>query len=168
MSKGLRVLGALLTLVATYVLTFFGEGAFLGWGYPALLHLPEIFTDPGSYVISLPPVMGYVIGILLALFLLAGVLQLLGVAKKGIGILGGVVALLGSLFQIIVLFTGATVIPAEYGIYLLLFVGSPLVPGTIPYHLAITTTSSGTPIGLGLVVLIIGGILGLIGTIGDD
>lgn len=168
MSKVLRLLGALMTLVATYVLTFFGEGPFIGWGYPALLTLPEIFADPASYAISLPPVMGYVIGIVLALFLLAGVLQLIGVASRGLGIIGGIIALLGSLFMVIVLFTGADIIPAQFGIYLLLFIGPPLVPGTIPYSLVITTTGLGTPVGLGLVVLILGGILGLVGQRDND
>ena len=162
------VLGGLLTLVSTYVLTFYANGASIMWGYPAISVIPDIFTNPGSYVLGLPDAMGYVIGVLLALFLLAGVLQILGAANRGIGALGGIFALIGALFFTGVLMLGPSVVPGEVIIYLILFLGPELVPGIIPYHFGVTATALGGTLGLGSIVLILGGIIGMIGVAKKD
>ena len=168
MSKKLMVLGGLLTLVSTYVLTFYANGSSYIWGYPALLILPDIFMNPGSYVLSLPPAMGYVIGVLMALFLLAGVLQILGAANRGIGTLGGIFALIGALFFTMVLMIGTSVIPVEVVLYMILFSGPALVPGTIPYHFGVAATTFPGTLGLGTFVLILGGVIGMIGVAKKD
>jgi len=163
MGKGLIIIGGLLTLVSTYVLTFYANGSLYAWGYPALSLVPDIFTNPGNYVVSLPPVMGYAIGVLLVIFLLAGLLQMLGVANRGLGTLGGVFALLGCGYITMVFMTGTMLIPLEYTAYVNLFAGPALIPGTIPFHFGWATTEFPGTLGLGILVLLAGGILGLIG-----
>ena len=163
MGKRLIILSGLLTLIATYVLTFYAIGGNYTWGYPAIMHLPDMFVFPSSYVMGLPTFMGYVAAILILLFLASGILQLIGAASRGIGIFGSIIALLGSLYFVFILMTGVTVIPYQYGWYFVLFNGGPLVPGAIPYHIGVASTVLPGTMGLGLVVLILGGILGLVG-----
>ena len=167
-NKALTLLGAVLTLAGTYALSFYRNGPLFAWGYPALQLLPDIFTNPGMYVISLPSYAGYVVGALLALFLLAGVLQLIGAAVRGLGLLGSLFAVLGSLYVVLVLLTGTSLIPLEYAAYIDLFAGPEYMAGMIPYHFAVTTTAYPGTLGLGAPVTIVGGILGLLGTASKD
>ncbi len=162
--KPLMVLGGLLTLVSMYVLSIYRSGALYVWGYPAIQLIPDMFMNPGAYVVSLPDLAGYLVAVLFVLFLISGVLQLLGVASRAVGVLGGVFACAGAAYFVLVLLTGTSILPLEAAAYIDLFAGVEFVPGIIPYHFPVMATVYPGTMGLGAIVLVAGGVLGLIGT----
>jgi hypothetical protein len=152
-----------------YVLSSYQNGPLFVWGYPAIQQVPNMFTNPGAYVISLPELAGYLVGVLFVLFLAAGVLQLLGLGSRAVGALGSIMALAGGVYIVLILMTGTTLVGAEIASYLDIFAGAEFMAGLIPYHynlgsLGLTGPFPGT-IGPGGIVILVGGLLGLVGSL---
>ena len=90
--KILMILGGLITIVATYVFAFYEliPGVFYGWGIGAWVFVPDIFAS-GEIMLIL-------IEIFIILFLLAGVIQLIGVKSRIVGFIGSLLALGGFIY----------------------------------------------------------------------
>lgn len=158
LGKTLSILGGVLTLVSTYLLTFWGSGMVYGSGIGAIMNIPDIFMNPGTYAGTLPEFMGYVIAALLLFFLFAGILELAGAGSRGASAIGGFLALIGGIYFLLGLEFSS--LPLDISLYSnILFGGSAIVDGILPFHLTIGN------VGVGTYVLFAGGVLGLIGAL---
>ncbi|MHA2008747.1 MAG: hypothetical protein ACXABO_16215 [Promethearchaeota archaeon] len=164
--KILVLIGALLTLVSTFFLSFFstpfpgipvipGIGDY-GWGIGFIFNLPNVLSDGASVAsaIGADVMVVYIVSIVFIVFLLSGILQLIGLASR-------VVAVIGSIFPIVV---GVLILLISFGIldygnYLTLFTYDAIAEGIFPFDLALGSVSLGTYTLLG------GGVLGLVGGI---
>jgi len=149
------ILGALLTLVSTFFLSFFAVvGDYYGSGIGFAFNIPDIMADPGSYV-SGEDMVVYIVAIVFIVFLVSGVIQLIGIASRAFAIIG----------SIIVLGVGVTILLAILDVfpditpYASLLVGEAIAPGVWPFDVALGDAS------LGVYTLLAGGALGLIGGI---
>ena len=145
--KILMILGGLITLVATYVFAFYVliPGTWYGWGIAAWVFVPDAFASGDIMVI--------LIEIFIILFLVAGVIQFIGVKSRVIGFIGSLLALGGFIYFMLIEFS----LISSTAIYALLFAGVPL--GPLPIHVAVGSFAS-----LGTYLLAGGAVLGLIGT----
>ena len=156
--KILILIGALLTLVSTFFLTF-GETLFLdiyASGIGFLFNIPDIITDADVFALLMGEevMIVYILAIVYIVFLLSGILQLVGLASR-------VVAIIGSILPIVV---GALIILIYSEIldmaqYTILFWREPIVDGIFPFDLPLGAVS------LGAYTLLAGGVLGLVGGI---
>ncbi|MHA1641683.1 MAG: hypothetical protein ACTSVX_03000 [Promethearchaeota archaeon] len=146
--KVLSILGGIIVLLSTYLLTFYSLGSTYGYGIAAWVNLTDLFTAVAPWYV-------YIAAVLIVLFLLSGFFLLIGAGKRGLAIFGGIFALLGGIYLLITILFN--ILPLEVEIYILWFAGDALVSGIIPFHVAIGNA------GLGLYVLLGGAILGFIG-----
>lgn len=156
--KVLILIGALLTLVSTFFLSFFattvpGE---LASGLGFAFNIPDILGNAAGYAISMSieVMVVYILTIVYLVFLISGILQLVGLASR-------VVAIIGSILPIVV---GVLILLIHLGIlnmldYTRLFWGVPIVDGIVPFDLPLG------PVSLGTYTLLAGGVLGFIGGI---
>jgi hypothetical protein len=163
--KILTLIGGILTLIATYLLTFYGNGPFVLWGIGGWINIPSMFTDPGSWVLSLPIFMSYIIAILVILFLIAGVLVLIGIKVRAIGIIGAIFGVFGGVYFLLCLFTGTSFLPLDFIAYVDVFGSIAIVEGIFPFHLGLGASAFPGTVGLGSYVLLGGGILSFIGAL---
>jgi len=145
LGKILMILGGIITIVATYVFTFYAFPPFYGWGIGAWLIVADAFAS-GEIMIIL-------IEIFIILFLIAGVIQFIGVKSRAVGFIGSLLALGGFIYFMLIEFS----LISSTAIYALLFVGEAL--GPLPIHISV-----GSFAGLGVYLLAGGAVLGLIGT----
>ena len=163
--KILSLLAGILTIVATFFLSWVPEVVTPGYyvyGIGIVNNLPGMFTnaDALGLILGIPGFAIYIIAGILIVFLISGVLQLIGIKSRAFAIIGsifvlliGILTLLGVLNVVINLLWVENIFGAP----------APLVAGIIPYDLALG------PASLGLYVLIAGGALGLIaGFMGRD
>ena len=94
-----------------------------------------------------------IIEIFIVLFLLAGLLQLIGLKSRAVGFIGSLLALGGFIYFMLIEFS----LISSTAIYALLFVGDAL--GPLPFHIGLGSFAS-----LGAYVLAGGAVLGIIGT----
>jgi len=153
--KILIIIGALLTLVSTFFLSFFVNGSDLGSGLGFVFNIADIMANPGNYVPGETMIV-YIVAIVYIVFLISGVLQLLGLASRVIAIIGSIIVLAVSILMILTLLNILT----AYTPYLTLLISSPIVPGILPYNLSLGSMGS-----LGTYTLLAGGVLGLVGGI---
>jgi hypothetical protein len=156
--KILVLVGALLTLVSTFFLTF-GATVFPGAyasGLGFVFNIPNILTDAASYAALMGEdvMIVYILTIVYIVFIISGVLQLVGLASR-------VVAIIGSILPIVV---GVLILLIYLGIldmaqYTVLFWRSQIVDGILPFDLPLGAVSLGT------YTLLAGGVLGLVGGI---
>jgi hypothetical protein len=163
--KILTLIGGILTLVATYLLTFYGNGPFVLSGIGAWMNIPEMFANPSAWVLSLPEFMAYIIAILIIIFLVTGAIILIGIKVRALGIIGAIFALFGGVYFLLCLFTGLSFLPIEFVAYIDAFGGDAIVEGIFPFHLGLGVSAFTGTVGLGTYVLLGGGILGFIGAI---
>ena len=149
------ILGALLTLASTFFLSFFDAGlAGYGSGLGFVFNIGDIMANPGDYV-SGESMTVYIVAIVFIVFLISGVLQLIGVASRAFAFIG----------SIIVIGVGVTILLAILDVvpdltpYKSLLEGEAIVDGILPFNLALGDAS------LGIYTLLAGGALGLIGGI---
>jgi len=145
--KILIILGGLITIVATYVFAFYEliPGTFYGWGIAAWAFVPDVFAS-GEIMLIL-------IEIFIILFLVSGVIQLIGVKSRVLGLIGSLLALGGFIYFMLIEFS----LISSTAIYALLFAGAPI--GALPIHVGVGSFAS-----LGAYLLAGGAVLGLIGT----
>lgn len=154
--KVLVIIGALLTLISTFFLAFYeaASGDF-GSGLGFILNIADIMANPGNYV-SGQTMTVYIVAIVYIVFLISGVLQLLGLASRVFAIIGSAIVLFASIMMLLVLLN---ILPV-YADYITLFEQPAIVTGILPYNLPIGSMGS-----LGTYTLLAGGVLGLIGGI---
>ncbi len=166
--KFLSVLAGILTLVATYVLSwyafiFFLVTVYVG-GIGLVKNLPEMFTNPDAWAITfgLDTWVIYIIAVVMILFLISGIFQLAGVKSRAIVIIGSILPLLIGIY---LLLFGFGVLPVELNVYTIMFWDAePLIDGIIPLKILNLNTMD-----IGTYVLIAGGFLGIIaGIAGRD
>ena len=154
--KVLILIGALLTLVSTFFLAFYeAAGGDLGSGLGFIYNIADIMANPGNYA-SGQTMTVYIVAIVYIVFLISGVLQLLGLASRVFAIIGSAIVLFASIMMLLVLLN---ILPV-YADYITLFEQPAIVPGILPYNLPIGSMGS-----LGTYTLLAGGILGFVGGI---
>jgi len=160
--KFFSVLAGLLTIVATYVLSFFAFEFFLVTvyvcGIGSIKQIPEMFTNPDAYatLLSLPTYAIYIGAVVIIFFLISGIFQLIGVKSRVLVIIGSILPILIGIY---ILLYGFGVLPTELNVYTILFWDTePLIDGIIPLKILELNT-----VDIGTYVLIAGGFLGLIG-----
>ena len=96
----------------------------------------------------------YILAIVYIVFLLSGVLQLVGLASRVVAIIGSILPIVTGLLIILI---GLEVL--DYGQYTSLFWDGPIVSGILPLDVPLGDASLGT------YTLLAGGVLGFIGGI---
>ncbi|KKK84395.1 hypothetical protein LCGC14_2783770 [marine sediment metagenome] len=153
--KILILIGALLTLVSTFFLTF--ATGLSGIGF--LFNIPEIISQGTTFPIWVliigSEMVLYILTIVYIVFILSGILQLVGLASR-------VVAIIGSILPIVV---GVLIIlisldVLDYGQYTILFAHTDIVTDIVPLDIPLGDLGS-----LGAFTLLGGGVLGLVGGI---
>ena len=162
--KILVLIGAILTLVSTFFLSFFATGITLppdfeyasGLGF--IFNLPEIISNGPKFAVFEALVgsamVVYILAIVYIVFLLSGVLQLVGLASRVFAIIGSILPIIAGLF---IIFIGLGVL--DYGQYTSLFWDGPIVSGILPLDVPLGDASLGT------YTLLAGGVLGFVGGI---
>lgn len=154
------ILGGIVTLVATYLFTFGNSAFYPGqyfYGIGLILNIPNLFQSG--------QVLYIIIAIIGIIFLISGILIILGVKSRALAIIGSIFAIFIGMYFILAIFL---VIPLEIGQFIGIFLNYELYIGILPYHVGLGLTFFGT-VGLGSYLLVGGGILGLIGgIIGPD
>lgn len=167
----LVLIGALLTLVSTFFLSFgqtngaFGRTLTSGLGF--LFNLPEIFGDVTYWngINGGETALQYTFAIIFLIFVLSGVIQLLGIAKKNAAIIGSLIAIAFGITMII--FIAVDVPGWGFNLYSSLFWRAPIVDGIFPFDVPLIAASGVfyQAYSLGTITLIFGGALGLVGGI---
>ncbi|MHA1727370.1 MAG: hypothetical protein ACTSWY_01400 [Promethearchaeota archaeon] len=161
--KTLSIIAGILTLAATFALTWFTDISGNAYGIGVAKNLIGLFTDTTSWASTLggiPTWAVYIVGVGAVLILAAGVFQLIGVKSRAM-------AIIGSLFPLAI---GVIVLLARFNVVAgiidyLAFCIDPvdLVAGIIPYTFNLAEVS------LGAYILLASGLLGLIsGFMGRD
>lgn len=157
--KILILIGALLTLVSTFFFSFFANGSDYGWGLGFVFNISKIMANPGDYV-SGESMTVYIVAIVLIVFLVSGVLQLIGLASRVVAIIGSIIVIGVGVVILIVVFD---LVP-DMTPYASLLSGDPIVDKIWPLNIPIIDNMS-----LGTITLLAGGALGLAGgIIGTD
>jgi len=169
--KILVLLGALLTLVSTFFFSFGqtngADGRTYISGIGFLFNLPEIITDVNYWVAFSggEAMVIYIVSIVLLVFLLSGIIQLVGLANRAVAIIGSLIVLSLSIVIMLAIFID---IPGwglnQYSSLLWL---APIVDGIWPLDVPIVTVGTAyyQTLSLGTITLVAGGGLGLVGGI---
>ncbi|MHA1913986.1 MAG: hypothetical protein ACW986_11450 [Promethearchaeota archaeon] len=161
--KILVLIGALLTLVSTFFFAFFHVvGDVYGSGIGFIFNIPEIMADADliATFIGTEVMVIYIVTIVFIVFLLSGILQLIGLINRVVALIGSIIALgIGILFMLIMW----DLLP-DMNLYTILLVDNAIVDGIWPLHVPVGTFALGT-VSLGTYTLVAGGGLGLVGGI---
>ncbi len=161
--KILSIIAGILTLIATFVFSWIavdsGGVIYYANGFGIIKNLPDMFTDTENLeaVLDIPAFAFYIIAGVFILFLVSGVLQILGAIHRAPIIIGTLVVLcITSL-----LFLGSIdLINREDWIVNILGIDEPLIEDIIPYQLLDVNQ-----LDLGVYLLYAGGIVGLVAAI---
>jgi len=165
MAKGkvITLIGGILTLLGTYTLTWFLFPSLTNiphaWGYGGIKTLMDLFTDTEKYAnyYELDIWVIYIIAALVIWFLISGILQILVMKKRVLGIIGSIMPLVMS---ILILISVSFALIPEILKYLEIFADpAPISRGVFPlnYNIAGRNESIGT------YFLCAGAVLGIIG-----
>ncbi|TFG14241.1 MAG: hypothetical protein EU531_09185 [Promethearchaeota archaeon] len=154
--KILIILGAILTLLGTYVFAIYGSaGLFAGSGIGFIINLPDLFGNADAIALATgwDVIFIYIFTILFLIFLASGILQLAGIKYR-------ILAFIFSLFPLVV---GAMILILFYtdilgpttGIFTLYFIGEHFAD----FFPIIVNLGD---VGLGTYFLVAGGALGLV------
>lgn len=155
--KSLAIVGGILTLVATFFFSLYQMGSDFGYGIAIVFNIIRIFTDPGSFPIDV--IWLYILMAVFILFMISGILQLVGVKSRAAAIVGSILPLALGVFLLLWVFG---IIPSEIMDYLTLLEYEPLVAGIIPFHFDVLGFLGFAGTSVGTLVLLVGGLLGLI------
>ena len=151
--KILLIIGAILTILGTYVFAvFLVAPGYVGSGIGFAMNLPDIIgVDPGADAFAF-----YFMLVLFIVWLVSGVLQLVGLKVRIVGLIFSLVPLaIGVMF---LLFVYTEILGMMTFVFMLLTTGEHF-GGFYPILVDIGT------LGLGTYFLVGGGVLGLIGSI---
>ncbi|HDZ19579.1 hypothetical protein LCGC14_0832800 [marine sediment metagenome] len=156
--KVLILIGALLTLVSTFFFAFFETASpdVYAYGLGFVLNLPDLFSDadPFAVIMGVEVMVVYILAIVYIVFLISGILQLVGLASRVVAIIGSILPILGGVLILLINLEIVDMLSDTA-----LFWREPIVDGVLPFNLAIGPTSLGT------ITLLAGGVLGLAGGI---
>jgi hypothetical protein len=151
LSKIFIILGALLTILGTYVFAVFGFTAtVVGSGFGFAMNLPSIIgADPGA-----DAVVFYIMLVVFIGWLASGLFQLVGLKSRIVGLIFSLFPLAVGLMFVLFIYTD---ILGWMTFVFMLFTSGELIGGFYPILVDLGT------LGLGTYFLIGGGALGLIG-----
>lgn len=148
----LIVIGAVLTLLGTYVFALFPFlFGTLGSGLGFAMNLPMIIgVDPGA-----DAVVFYLLLVLFIVWLASGVLQFVGLKSKVVGIIFSLVPLAIGLMFVLLVYT--EILGAMSALFFLMTVADP-ISEFFPMYIELAG------MGLGVYLLLAGGVLGVVGS----
>jgi hypothetical protein len=161
--KNLIFTGGILTLIGTYLFTWFQfayETIQYAYGVGGIKNFMDLLFPSNFYVqrLDMDRWMIQVIAILMLLFLISGILQLIGKKSRKVGLIGTILPLLMGLMLVL---GGSISLLGFFLRYLQIFGDpDPLIEGLLPFHYVIYGRAS-----IGSFVVLAGGILGLIGVL---
>ncbi|MBY9015229.1 MAG: hypothetical protein KGD68_06010 [Candidatus Lokiarchaeota archaeon] len=155
----LIILGALLTLVGTYIFAINGVVGLVGSGIIFILKLDDLFANAAEYasIVNIELWLFYILLVIFAIFIISGGLQLIGMKSRAIGFIFSLFPL-GVGVMVVLLFYTEILGPIS-GLFALFFTGGQ-IGNIFPILVDI-----GGGIGLGAFFLIGGGLLGVISTL---
>jgi len=146
--KAFAIIGGLLVIVATFILSLYTYGVEYASGINIIMNFAELFAGE---------IINIVFGVLLIIFMISGILILIGVKSRALAIIGALMPLVLSIFIIL----GPLGILDLYS-YFDPLLGDQLVAGIIPYDMPIWPGSGLIQVSLGTYILLVGGLIGLI------
>ena len=169
--KILVLVGALTTLVSTFFFSFGqtngADGRTLISGIGFLFNLPEIITDINYWVTfnGGEAMIIYIVSITLLVFLVSGILQLVGLINRIVAIIGSLLVL--SIGIVIILAIMIDIPGWGLNRYSSLLWRAPIGDGVWPFDLPIVNVATAyyQTLSLGSITLVAGGALGLVGGI---
>ncbi len=175
--KLIVLVSAIVTLVSTFLFSFSygdpidGRTHISGIGF--LFNLPEIWGNPGYWIATFPAytsedtMLIYAFSILYLVFILSGVVQLVGLKSKYVAIIGSIIAIIFGIMMII--YSGNIAIGdlELMNRFSGLFFSAPIAPGVWPLDVPIVDMGGwlNSTLSLGTITLFIGGGLGMVGGI---
>ena len=159
------ILGALLSILGTYVFALYGSTGFVGSGIGFILNTiggglvdPPLITGAGTYapLLSTEIWIFYIILVIFLIFLAAGVLQLIGMKSRVVGLIFSLFPLGVGLMFIFLEYTDFLGIKS--GFFGLFFIGE-------QYGDIFPVLLNLPDLGIGVYFLLAGGALGIIGSI---
>jgi hypothetical protein len=154
--KILIVLGALLTLLGTYVFAIYGvAGSFAGSGIGFIMNLPDLFANADAIALftGWNVIFIYIFTILFLIFLASGILQLVGIKNRGVAFIFSLFPLVVGTMIILLFYTD--ILGPTTGIFTLYFMGE-------HYGAIFPIILNLGDVGLGAYLLLGGGVLGII------
>ncbi len=163
MGKGKNIIftGGIITLIGTYLFTWF-QFSFVSvqyaYGVGGIMNFMDLLIPSNFYVqrLDMERWMIQAIAVFMLIFLISGILQLIGKKKRIVGLVGTILPLIMGLMLVL----GGTISLLGFFLRYLEIYGSPdaLVEGLIPIHVIIYGRAA-----LGSFLVLAGGVLGLIG-----
>ncbi|MFX0026772.1 MAG: hypothetical protein ACFE8M_10175 [Candidatus Hermodarchaeota archaeon] len=153
----IALLGGIISLVGTFVLTFYESATYniMGSGIGLLVNIGDSLATAAHY--------GWIVYFYEILFLIliwGGVLQIVGAKIRALAILGGIFAITLAVFLIVVAFGGYS-LPSDV-LQAAFFFSGP--SGAYPLHVAVGDyVVPPLTAGLGIYFLLVGGVLAFIG-----
>lgn len=135
-------------------------GDYYASGIGFIYNIPDIMEngDVIATAIGAETMEVYIVTIVPIVFLVSGVIQLIGVINRVIAVIGSIIAL-----GIVVLFVALDVF-ADMTKFGVLLIDEAIAPGVWPLHVPMGDVETGT-LSLGTITLIAGGALGIVGGI---
>ncbi|MFX1339943.1 MAG: hypothetical protein ACFFDK_15130 [Promethearchaeota archaeon] len=161
--KNLILIGGIVSLIGTFLFTWYQfsyETVQYANGIGGIINFINLIIPSNFYVqrLELERWQIQVIAILMLLFLISGILQLIGKKNRKVGLLGTIMPLLMG----IALVLGGTI--SLFGFFLRYFeiygTSDYLIEGVIPFHIVVVGRAA-----LGSFIVLAGGVLGLIGVL---
>ncbi|MHA1803504.1 MAG: hypothetical protein ACTSU4_03095 [Promethearchaeota archaeon] len=148
-AKGLSITAGILTLIGSYLLSWYSTGSEYAYGIGGIFGLLGLFADLTNWI-------NYIVIACVILFLISFILQFIGVKSRATAIIGAILPLVAGIFIILDTF-GLDVIGVMN--YMTVFETSfTIVPGIIPFDFVIPTRSES----IGTYVILLGGLLSFI------
>lgn len=156
-NKILIILGAILSILGTFVFAIYGSVGIVGSGIGYALNLPELFEYAAVYagLAGIEVWLYYILLVAFIIFLVAGILQFVGLKSRVVGIIFSLFPLVVGLMFILLFYT--TILGTISGLFGFFFIGEQF--GNI--FPILVDIGSGN--GLGAFFLLGGGTLGFIG-----
>ena len=153
--KILAFLGGLITLLGTYVFALYGVTGVVGSGIGFVTNLPDLFSnaDAIAFLMDIPVVLFYVYLILFIIFLASGILQMLSIRSRAVGLIFSLFPLGVGLMFILLVYTDILGITSAF--FALFFIGEQY--GDF-YPILVNVGD----LALGVYLLLAGGALGVI------
>ena len=153
--KVFAFLGGLLTLVGTFVFAVYGSTGFVGSGLGFAMNIPDLFTDADLFAVAIdiPVALFYVYLILFIIFLASGVLQMLSVQSRAVGLIFSLFPLAVGLLFILLVYTNILGITSAF--FAIFFIGEQY--GDF-YPILVNIGD----LALGVYFLLAGGVLGIL------
>ncbi len=170
-SKILILLGALLTLFSTFFLSFAQtngtDGRTYASGIGFLYNLPSIIGNVEYWVgfNGGEAMVIYILAIVFIVFLLAGIIQLVGLINKYVALIGSIIVI--GISIAIILAVMVDISSWDMKVYSTLLWAAPIADGVWPLDVAVVEAPGFfyQNLSLGTITLIIGGGFGLVGGI---